>query len=408
MKQQNKWQIILLCSFVYFASYFTRKDFAAVLAALINQDLITKTMGGWIGTGLFICYGIGQVVCGILADRLPPKLLLSCGLILTGICNVLMPSALIKGLAVPLWAVNGFAQAFMWPPIVRIMADTLDTETFVTANLFVTSAAHISTILLYLYVPLCLHLFSWQFVFTSAAALASTALLCIIIGLSVVIPASTSMNHNTTRSTATHSFSDIIRFSGVLPLTICIMATGYLRDGIESWLPTLYCEAFQKGEQEGILLSAMLPVFSILSVTIITAAHRHRFFNHEARGSSLLFLAAAVICVPLCVFLRISTAPIRILCLILASLVCGCMHACNFLLISCLPGRFRKYGIVATVSGICNAFVYIGAAASMYGIPAISQVSGWTGVVVSWMIIALFGGGFALLGKRKYTQFIAK
>ena len=321
---------------------------------------------------------------------------------------MLMPSALTIGLAVPLWALNGFAQAFMWPPIVRIMADSLDAETFVTANLFVTSAAHISTILLYLYVPLCLRFFSWQFVFSSAVALASVALLSIIIGLSVILPVSGAPARCRPRTAATgnRGFLRIIRLSGVLPLTVCIVACGYLRDGIESWLPTLYSEAFQKGEQEAILLSAMLPVFSVISTTAITAAHRYRTFNHEAKGSAILFAGAAVICIPLCALLGSSEISIRVLCLIFASLVCGCMHACNFLLISCLPGRFRKYGIVATISGICNAFVYIGAAASMYGIPAISQVAGWRGVVISWMVIALLGSGFAFLGKQKYTQFI--
>ena len=198
----------------------------------------------------------------------------------------------------------------------------------------------------------------------------------------------------------------IICSAGVIPLTVCIAVTGYLRDGIESWLPTLYCEAFQKSEGEAILLSAMLPVFSMIAITAITAAHRSRYFNNEALGSAYLFAAAAVICLPLYLLLGSSIGVVRILCLVLASLVCGCMHACNFLLISCLPGRFSKYGVVATVSGICNAFVYVGAAVSMYVIPAIAQTVGWKGTVISWVGIALLGGCFAIVAKKKYSQFI--
>ena len=78
VQKHNKWQIIGLCCFVYFISYYTRKDFSAVMASLIRQNLISKAVGGWIGTALFISYGIGQVFCGILADRFSPKVLLGC------------------------------------------------------------------------------------------------------------------------------------------------------------------------------------------------------------------------------------------------------------------------------------------------------------------------------------------
>lgn len=406
----SKWQTIALCSLVYFISYFTRKDFAVVMAALINQGFITKATGGWIGTALFISYGTGQVLCGILADRFPPRYLLGSGLILTGICNAMMPTAINAGLAIPLWAVNGFAQAFMWPPIVRILADSLDEETFVTANLIVTSAAHAATMLLYLFVPLCLNFFSWQFVFLSAAVFAAIALLCVIIGLTIVLPKNDKINHTAAPACRPHmdSFWKTMCSAGVLPLIVCIVAMGYLRDGIESWMPTLYCEAFQKSESEAILLSILLPAFSVISITVITAAHRFRAFNNEANGCIYLFFSAAAICIPLCFLLDATTGMTRILCLLLAAVVCGCMHASNFLLISCLPGRFSKYGMAATVSGICNAFVYIGAAISMYGIPAIAQSLGWNSAILSWMFIALIGGIFAIWGKKKYTHFITR
>lgn len=409
VQKHNKWQIIGLCCLVYFVSYYTRKDFTAVMASLIRQNLISKATGGWIGTALFISYGIGQVFCGVLADRFSPKALLGCGLALAGICNLLMPTAITAGLAVPLWTINGFAQSFMWPPIVRILADNLDKERFVTANFLVSSSSHISTILLYLYVPLCLRFFSWQFVFFSATVLAIIALLSTVVGLSVIWPGSHTSKSKTPQATSNRNngFLTVISSAGALPLIICIVVTGYLRDGIESWLPTLYCEAFQKSDNEAIFLSAILPVFSMVSITAITVAHRSRTFNNEALGSACLFAVAAVLCVPLCLLLKTQLSSSRFLCLILASLICGCMHACAFLLISCLPGRFSKYGVVATVSGTCNAFVYLGSAVSMYGIPAITQTEGWRGAVISWALIALIGVIFALWGKRKYTYFIS-
>jgi hypothetical protein len=42
---------------------------------------------------------------------------------------------------------------------------------------------------------------------------------------------------------------------------------GILRDGIESWLPTLYSEAFNRDASESILVSVALPIFSIISIS---------------------------------------------------------------------------------------------------------------------------------------------
>ena len=41
-KKYSKGGIIALCSLVYFVSYFSRKDFAAVMAAMILDNIIDK------------------------------------------------------------------------------------------------------------------------------------------------------------------------------------------------------------------------------------------------------------------------------------------------------------------------------------------------------------------------------
>ena len=184
----SKSMLVALCSLVYFVSYFSRKDFAVVMAGMITENVIAKSVGGFIGTGLFICYGIGQLVSGYLGDKIKPSHLMLFGLGTTALCNLLMPLVPNGSFMIPIWAVNGFAQAMLWPPIVRILADNLDHESFVKANLIVTTAAHIATILLYLYVPLCLKFFEWRTVFFTATALAILAAAVFVIALITVIP----------------------------------------------------------------------------------------------------------------------------------------------------------------------------------------------------------------------------
>ncbi len=399
--------IVAVLSLVYFVSYFARKDFAAVMAVMLSENVINKSEGGLIGMALFVCYGIGQLVSGYLGDKLRPSILLSLGLFTTALCNFLMPYIPSAALMIPVWAVNGFAQAMLWPPIVRILADTLSGEPFLRANLLVTSAAHVSTILLYIFVPICVKFYDWKTVFTVAAIISAVVLLIFIVAMLSILSGEGREGKATSScgSKSTGLFG-LLSESGLVRIFLAIIMMGFLRDGIESWLPTLYAEAFSRDAGEAVLVSAVLPVFSILSIVAITAAHKTALFNNEARGAAILFAAAVALCIPMAIFINLDFAVFRIICLVLACLVCACMHAVNFLFISCVPGRFAPYGRAATASGFSNACTYVGAAISMYGIGALADSLGWSLTVVSWILIAMLGVIFSLSAYKKYTEFI--
>lgn len=410
-ERYSKNGLIALCSFLYFTSYFARKDFAAVTVGILKDGAIDKQVAGLIGTAMFVMYGIGQLISGYLGDRLRPKVLILIGLGTTAVCNLVMPFVPTQYLMIPVWAVNGLAQAMLWPPIVRILSQYLPHETYVKASLLVTSAAHIATILLYLYVPVCLTYFSWKAVFISAATLAAVMFAVFIVGLSVCLPkdsevieSNAPVNAKTTVTKPQNNLFKLLMEAGIIPIFCAIVAMGFLRDGIESWLPTLYAEAFNRDPSESTLISVVLPIFAILSIVIITALHKKVFCN-EVFGSAVMFTLSAAICIPLLVLITAESAVGRVVCLVLAALVCGTMHACNFLLISCLPGRFASVGRAAGASGFCNACVYVGAAVSTYGLALISELFSWRGAIGSWLIVSIVGLLMCLLAYKRYTAF---
>ena len=412
-KKHSKTFIVALCAFVYFVSYFSRKDFAAVLVAMTKDGagVISDTVAGAIGTGRFVCYGIGQLVSGFLGDRIKPSHLMLAGLSTTALCNLLMPLTDNGYLMIFIWAVNGFAQAMLWPPIVRILSDNLDHERFVMANLVVTTAAHISTIILYIYTPLvCLKFYDYRAVFFTAAILATIAAAALVLSLIFIIPKDAIRKPKkkapALQSGQSTSYGALVCRAGIIPIFVCIIMMGILRDGIETWLPTLYSAAFNRDASESILLSVALPIFSIVSIVLIKLLYKTRSFKNEARGTMILFAAVIAVTVPIFFLITAKSLLPRLLCLILACLVCACMHGVNFLLISCLPGRFSRYGRAATTSGFCNAFTYVGAAVSSYGFAVISKHFGWRMTTLSWIGVGAVGIIFALIAYRAYTKFI--
>ncbi|MBE6645897.1 MAG: MFS transporter [Ruminococcaceae bacterium] len=409
--KSKKCYLILLCSVVYFISYFSRKDFAVVMAGMISSGVVDKITCGTIETALFITYGLGQLISGFLGDRLKPSYLIFFGLGTTALCNFLLPFMPNGYAMIPVWAVNGFAQAMLWPPIVRILSDNLDSERFVRANFLVTSAAHFSTVILYLYVPVCLLYFDWKTVFFSATVLAVLAIVLFVVSLILILPkdavkSPAPKTEKVLEKGACESYFSLLRRSGILYIFVCIIMMGFLKDGIESWFPTLYSEAFGRDASESILLSVALPVFAIVAISATTALHKTRFFKNETLGAIIFFVTVMLLALPI-VFLITSGAIVsRVICLVLTCTICACMQGCNFLFISCLPGHFSKYGKAATTSGICNTFTYVGAAICSYTMALISKIFNWRASIISWVIVAGIGVLFALLALRSYTNFI--
>lgn len=411
-KRYSKKGIIALCALVYFVSYFSRKGFAAVMVEMLAEGVVDNAGAGFIGMALFVCYGAGQLLSGYLGDKIKPQWLMAIGLATTALCNLLMPLMPNGALMIPVWALNGLAQAMMWPPIVRILSDNLSHEQYVRANLIVTAAAHVATILLYLFVPMAIVWWNWQTVFFVASAMALGAMVVFLVALALVLPSDGAQGQTASEkpadagATPSTSLRSVLLSSGLFPVLGAIITCGFLRDGIETWLPTLYSEAFGRDTSESVLVSVLLPIFAVASVALITLLHKRRFFNHELRGTTLLFTLSALLCVPLSLLMSLPYAATRIICLVLAALICAMMHAINFLLISCLPGRFARFGRASTVGGLVNAFVYIGAAASMYGIGWIAERCGWAATALCWLGVAAAGIVLTLAGYRAYTAFL--
>ena len=409
IRYSNK-AIVALCTIAYFASYFSRKTFAVVMADMIPQ-VIDKDVAGLVGTALFVFYGLGQLISGYMGDKYDPKKLMFAGLLVSALCNILLPIVPNQYLMIPVWAVNGFAQALLWPPIVRILSDNLSHEKYVTANLVVTVGAHVSTILLYVYAPIGISFMSWKAVFFTSGAF------CVVVGIVFIALMSyvlnkeekiepTKIKKEQESRAKKESLMHLFSRTGVITIFGAITAMGFMRDGIESWLPTLYSEAFGRDSSESILLSVILPVFAIISIFVIRAIHRGKLFNNEARGSGILFVMSIAFCIPASFLVNIDSPVARTICLVLAGLCNACMHACNFLLIGCVPGRFAGSGRASTISGVCNACTYIGAAISMYGIALVSDWLGWSATIISWIAICLIGLVFSIASYKKYTTLV--
>lgn len=389
---KSNYKLTYLFMLTYLVSYITRINYGTVIAEMVVRTHFSKALLSMALTGSFVTYGVGQLISGKCGDRFQPKVLVFAGLLVTTAMNLLIPLCRTPYQMAAVWCVNGFAQAFMWPPIVRLMAALLTDEEYKRASVVVSWGSSVGTIVIYLAAPAIISLSSWKGVFLfSAAASVIMAFVWQKLCCNIDMP------------TAVYKTKDGEKGKIFTPLFICIMLAiilqGSLRDGVTTWLPSYISETYNLSSVISILTSVVLPIFSIICFQAAAVLYR-KVFKNPLMCSAVIFAFGAVSATLLFAFSGRGAA----LSLILAALLTGCMHGVNLILICMIPAYYKARGNVSTISGILNSCTYIGSAISTYAIAIVSENIGWHMTVGMWALIALAGAAVCAVCVRPWKR----
>lgn len=393
---------------VYFTSYITRINYGAIVAEIVTAEGILKSSASFVITAGFISYGIGQLISGFLGDILNPKKMIFWGLIATSAFNLMMPFCKSVLIMMTIWIFNGFAQSMMWPPLVKIMSNYLSKEEFQKNCVIVAIASSVGTIAVYLFAPIMIYLSGWKMVFFVSSIIGMIIAFIWIFGIRIIESHSNEnidqeeqavvvLNRNDSIS-----FKNLIFSSGLIFIVIGIVMQGMLRDGVTTWMPSYILETFHLDSSVSILSAVVLPVFSIFCFKFTSFLQRKVFRNELTCATVIFFAGFSAI-----VVLTFASSYSLILSIALASIITGCMHGVNLMLVSLVPGHFNRFGNVSSISGLLNFFTYIGSALSTYGIAKLSEVYGCQFTILCWSAIALIGTASCFACIKRWEKFCA-
>lgn len=375
-------RLCLLLMTTYMVSYITRINYGAVLVEMVAATGFSKTQLSMAVTGSFITYGAGQILSGWLGDRFSPKHLIAGGLGVTATINMILPLFGDPYVMAGIWCINGLSQAFMWPPLVRIMVAEFSEEEYKHASVTISYGSAAGTILIYLLSPVIISLSSWKMVFHLASL---CAFVMIPIWLKFCPEVSVSARKKDKNKKGNGSLRGI--FS---PMMLCCMLViilqGSLRDGVTTWMPTYISETYSLGSAISILTGIALPLFSILCLRVTEYVYVNKI-RLLLKCAAVVFGVGAVSSMALMLANGRSAAASIVFTAVLA----GCMHGVNLLLINMLPHYFKSTGRVSLISGVLNACTYVGSAASTYLVPLIMGDGSWDITVLIWTMTAVIG-----------------
>ena len=99
----------VLCSSSYLAVYFTRNILGAVTPQMIEAGH-PETFIGTVSSAYFVFYAIGQLINGAIGDKIKARYMISLGLLMAGITNLIFPKMLVvnQTTALIVYGMTGF------------------------------------------------------------------------------------------------------------------------------------------------------------------------------------------------------------------------------------------------------------------------------------------------------------
>ena len=407
--------IAWLLTLVYFASYLMRKNFDVMIANICSEGVksgafltleAAEEKIALVSVALTILYGIGQIVNGFIGDKIKPQTMLTIGLSLAAICNIAMFFCSGVTAMIIVWGVNGFAHSMLWPPIVRLMSIYLSDAEYGYSAVRVSWGSSIATIVLYTVCPLLLYILSWRYIILICAFGGILILSAWIMLNKRLLQNPLTPLQNVGKDNETKKKSPLPSFV-IMPIALImlgIILQGALRDGVTNWTPSILSQTYSLPEESAIFYTVIPAIFSMISFSLFDFIHR-KFFTNEVVCSAVIFGGSSVFALVLFAFN--SLLPNAVCAVLLLSLIIGCMHGVNLMLITVVPKRFIKIGRVSTFSGILNACTYIGASLATPGFAMLKAASkgSWNPTILSWSLISILGAIVCLLSARAWSRF---
>lgn len=388
----------------YASSYFIRTCYAASINSIVSEGVLSKGKVGLIGTAFFVCYGVGQLISGLIGDKVNPFAMIIFGLTAGSLSCFAMAFADSLALMLFVWAFNGFFQSMLWSPILRIYSETIDKSLQKKSILHISLSLPVGTVCAYLASTLIIKYADYRYIFICggicilmSALFTLLTLLYIKKDINIITVKKEAKAHSQKKS----GFLTIAAASGLFVIIIPSFLHGMMRDGITNWVPTMITETYGVSASFSVFLTIALPIFNAFGAYAVVPLYK-KLNNNEMKTSAVTGLIAII---PILLLMLNGKLPIFVI-IILLAVTTSVMYALNYLIISLVPVRFSKYACTSTVSGVLNSAAHIGCAVSSYGFGAISQKAGWNIVIIIWLLSTILIFITSLSVSKKWNKML--
>lgn len=411
---------IFYSSFIaYVVFHICRKNIAVALPEMGKALHLSNTELGILGSTLYITYGIGKFVNGVIADKANVRTFLPTALILSAICNIFfalsaifitpgqatffgLPSAsVLLWIMAFFWGANGWFQSCGFPPVAKSLSYWFSNSERGTKWSLWSTSHQIGVFSAVMISGFVIDKFGWM------AAFIIPAIICILVGLWLYDrlrdkpqtlglpevetfreePVKCENNEQKQDDEENSSYFEIFKKHIICNPVIWMLAIAYIfvyiiRFGTEDWLVKYLVEV--KGNSLT-LASSKLSSLALVGAggAILAGVISDKIYKGNRTPINIIFLICLILSL---LAFAANPANNNFMDFVYAAMI-GVFTAGPQMLIGGLCAVESSSKKVASASiGFTGIFGYIGAALSSGGTGVMVDKFGWNGAIGFWMI----------------------
>ena len=384
-----------LCSVSYLAVYVARNILGAVSPQMIAEGGFTTEYIGRVSSVYFICYAVGQLINGAIGDKIKARWMISGGLFLAGITNLLFAhlGAQYPNAAVAVYGMTGFFLSMIYGPLTKVVAENTDPKYTHRCSLGYTFASFLGSPL----AGMIAAYFAWQSVFeVSSVILAVMA----VVSFGVFFGFEKSgiiRYHQYKRAKEQGGSIKVLIEHRIVKFTLVSVLTGVVRTSVVFWLPTYISQYL------GFSSSSAAKIYTVatfvISMTTFVAVFVYERLNRDMDKTILLMFSVSVCCFAAVYFVH---APMLNIVLMIAAIMSS--NSAASMLWSRYCPSLRDTGMVSSATGFLDFMSYMAASvASSAFANAVSQI-GWQNLILVWIALMAAGVVVALPHERLWKK----
>ncbi len=385
----NAFYIGVLCSLSYLAVYFARNLLGAVSPHMgKNEEFIGNLSSVYFGV-----YAVGQLINGYLGNRIKAKYMISAGLFLAGIANLLFPILLPSSElgAIISYGATGFFLSMIYGPMTRIVAENTELIYATRCSIGYQFASFIGTPMAGLFASIIV----WQGVFYSCSAfLTGMAIVFFFVCTGFERKGIVSCNNVDKPKEEKKGGIGLLIKRGIIKFTIISIVTGIIRTTVTFWMPTYFTGYLGFTAEKASAVFAATTF--IVSFTTFIAIFIYEKLKRNMDITLLLMFSSSAALFFLLYLVKSPWINVTVMTLaIMAS--CG---AATMLWSRYCPS-LRDTGMVSGATGYLDFVSYMAAAASSKIFSNAVSAIGWGNLILVWAGLMVIGIVVSLIKTAK-------
>ena len=386
--------LMVMAWLMYTVTYLGKYSCNANVSGIMAEFNVGKGAAGLIPSCFFFAYGASQIINSFFCDRYSTRLVPAICMFISAALNVIVGFTKYFPIIKYLWIINGVTLALIYPVLIKTLGENLNPNEMAKSVVIMGTTTPLGTAAAYGLSALFTELNAFRAIFfVTGAAMPIIGFVWLVFYNKMtddrVQAESEAINSLETPKVEHKKFtSPIIATIAIFGVVIAFVQI--VKDGLQTWLPSLLQEVFGYKPSISLILTLILPLSGVPGTFVAV------MLNKKIKNLIPLCLTHMAVTLA-CVAVAFTGISLTLALLLILGCVLGyCfIYGMNNVMTNLFPMSLGKEYNIGFVTSLLNGLSYVGSTISAYGLGEFSNKFGWNGMFILFMVTlgALIAGG---------------